>query len=183
MLNSQLDPFASREPILRTPDVQQPQQQHQTTSMFDAVRAVATTVGGGPNSMPNAPSSHPQMPQPDYSGPTPPPYASVRRDMEPEPKASLSSPSYTFHPKVWPCTRGETNLPSPVPHKESNMHTKFGGDASGSTGTASPVTTIDPSTLKKLLRTVAVLAYGALENTHTEHLAALGLKWRRNFSF
>jgi hypothetical protein len=70
MLNSQLGPFASREQILRTPNVQRPQQHHQTTSMSDTVRAAATSVGGGPNSMPNAPSPYPQMPQPDYSEPT-----------------------------------------------------------------------------------------------------------------
>ena len=46
MLNSQLDPFASREQILRTPDVQQPPQHHHTTSVSDAVRAIATSVGG-----------------------------------------------------------------------------------------------------------------------------------------
>ena len=38
MLNSQLDPFASREQILRTPDVQQPQQHHQTTSMSGKIQ-------------------------------------------------------------------------------------------------------------------------------------------------
>ena len=48
---------------------------------------------------------------------------------------------------MWPRTRGETTLPSPIPTSEST--TQFSGDASVPTGTASAVPTFDPFILKQ----------------------------------